>query len=153
MRCSQGVSTNARGCFLDVTDIYMAFEVQVDGLYGPYVRFCPSYVPVMTAGQAHLTARSLPVAAGRGTATHRIRIRSSGISAAAEWATARHRTARPTATAPARTVQSDGSTCQISSGGTALASSQSSPTYWTVGCFLLAKIFRFLFSPFGTETI
>jgi hypothetical protein len=59
MRCSQGVSTNARGCFLDVTDIYMAFEVQVDGLYGPYVRFCPSYVPVMTAGQAHLTARSL----------------------------------------------------------------------------------------------
>jgi hypothetical protein len=62
MRCSQGVSTNARGCFLDVTDIYMAFEVQVDGLYGPYVRFCPSYVPVMTAGPAHLTARSLPVA-------------------------------------------------------------------------------------------
>ena len=36
MRCSQGVSTNARGCFLDVNDIYMAFEVQVDGLYGPY---------------------------------------------------------------------------------------------------------------------
>ena len=36
MRCSQGASTNARGCFLDVNDIYMAFEVEVDGLYGPY---------------------------------------------------------------------------------------------------------------------
>lgn len=36
MRCSHGVSTNARGCFLDVDDVYMAFEVQVDGLYGPY---------------------------------------------------------------------------------------------------------------------
>lgn len=36
MRCINGSGTQARGCFLDVTDIYMQFEVAVDGKYGPY---------------------------------------------------------------------------------------------------------------------
>ena len=36
MRCVNGSGTDARGCFLDVTDVYMQFEVAVDGKYGPY---------------------------------------------------------------------------------------------------------------------
>ena len=36
MRCADGVSTAARGCFLDVSDVYMQFRISVDGLYGPY---------------------------------------------------------------------------------------------------------------------
>jgi hypothetical protein len=35
MRCINGSGTEARGCFLDVRDIYIEFEVAVDGKYGP----------------------------------------------------------------------------------------------------------------------
>ena len=36
LRCINGSSTNARGCFLFVSDIYIQFSVEVDGKYGPY---------------------------------------------------------------------------------------------------------------------
>lgn len=36
LRCINGSGTEARGCFLDVNDVYMAFEVEVDGRWGPY---------------------------------------------------------------------------------------------------------------------
>lgn len=40
-RCLNGSSSNARGCFLDVDDVIMHFEVEVAGEYGPYLHCNP----------------------------------------------------------------------------------------------------------------
>ena len=43
LRCINGSGTDARGCFLDVNDVYLQFVVEVDGLYGPYGHCNPPY--------------------------------------------------------------------------------------------------------------